>query len=358
MSKKVDFIIVGLGLAGACLAIQLLKRGKSLMVYDTPNQNRASSVAAGLFNPITGKRIVKTWKADEIFSCLHKFYREVERDLNISFFYSVPLYTPFRTVEEQNEWMGKSTDPAFQKYIVSVTNKSTFGNEVKDSIGGIELSGCGYINTNIFLEGVRKLLIQKESYEERKLNEEALVISDDQLTYQEIVAKKIIYCNGIHLLGSKFFSSLPLKALKGEVMTINTSVALNRIYNRGVYVVGSGNKEYKVGATYDLRNLKEGITAEGRRELENRAKELLSISFEVTHQDWGIRPATIDRRPLVGEHPELKNILIFNGLGTKGVSLAPYFSGQLADYLNGNGNLDKEANIKRVKSLYSGSGKA
>lgn len=136
-------------------------------------------------------------------------------------------------------------------------------------------------------------------------------------------------------------------------MTIKTSKALNRIYNRGVYVVESGEMEYKVGATYDLANLKAGITVEGRVELEQKVGDLLSIPFEVAHQDWGIRPSTIDRRPIIGEHPKEKNVVTFNGLGTKGVSLAPYFSEQLADYLSGQGNLDKEANITRVKSLYS-----
>jgi glycine/D-amino acid oxidase-like deaminating enzyme len=111
---------------------------------------------------------------------------------------------------------------------------------------------------------------------------------------------------------------------------------------------------YKVGATYDLSNLAEGNTTSGKIELQTKVSELLSVPFETTHQNWGIRPSTIDRRPLLGEHPEMKNILIFNGLGTKGVSLAPYFSGQLTQHLLDEGKLDKEANINRVKSLYSG----
>ena len=353
LTNKIDYIIVGLGLAGACLALQLLKRGKRILVYDTPSQNRASSVAAGLFNPITGKRIVKTWKADEMFSYLFKFYQEAESDLEIKFFYKSPLYTPFRAIEEQNEWMSKSADDSFENYISQVTTEPTFGDEVNDPIGGILLSQCGFINTGIFLNGVRELLLQKESYLEELWLEEKMKTSDNGVAYDNVSAEKIIYCTGIHALQSKYFEMLPLKMLKGEVMTIKTTKILNRIYNRGVYVVESGEMEYKVGATYDLVNLKPGVTPEGRMELEQKVKDLLSIPFEVTHQDWGIRPSTVDRRPIIGQHPIEKNVLIFSGLGTKGVSLAPYFSGQLADYILGRGNLDKEANITRVKSLYS-----
>jgi len=352
--NKIDYIIVGLGLAGACLAVQLLRRGKRIMVYNRPDQNRASLVAAGLFNPITGKRIVKTWKADETFPYLFKFYRDVENELQIKFFYNLPLYTPFQTIKEQNDWMSKSVNDSIKNYISQVTTQSTFGDEVNDPMGGILLSQCGYINTGVFLGGVQKLLQQKESYSEEWWVEENMKISNDEgVEYENISAEKIIYCTGIYALKSRYFGTLPLKALKGEVITINTQKPLNRIYNRGVYVVESGEMEYKAGATYDLSNLKEGVTADGRKELEQNVSDLLNIPFEVAHQDWGIRPSTLDRRPIIGAHPAQNNIVIFNGLGTKGVSLAPYFSEQLADYITGRGSLDKEANITRVKSLYS-----
>src|SRR5258708_21923737 len=89
---KVDHIIVGQGLAGSCLAIQLLNRGKKIMVFDEPEKNRASKVAAGLFNPVTGKRMTKSWKADEIFPCLFQFYSEAEKLLSNKFFHLLPIY--------------------------------------------------------------------------------------------------------------------------------------------------------------------------------------------------------------------------------------------------------------------------
>ena len=353
VSKKVDYIIVGLGLAGACLCVQLMRKGKRIVVFDRPDENRASAVAAGIFNPITGKRIVKTWKADEIFSYLREFYKQAEQELSLKFFFPTELYTPFRSVEEQNEWMARSTDPSFSDYILKVTSSSTFGNQVDDQLGGILLDQCGYIRTSVFLEGVRDKVKQTQCYFNDLLDEEKLEITEGQVSYQELIADKIIFCSGIHQLKSNLFKGLPLKPLKGEVITIKTSTPLNRIYNRGVYVIESGEMEYKVGATYDLTHLNSGITEAGRISLTEKVGEFLNVPFEVTHQDWGIRPSTIDRRPLLGSHPKFENVFIFNGLGTKGVSLAPYFSGQLADYIFDTGKLDKEVNINRVKALYS-----
>ena len=48
-----DYLIVGQGLAGSCMALQLLKRGKKILVIDQPHTNSSSMVAAGMFNPGT-----------------------------------------------------------------------------------------------------------------------------------------------------------------------------------------------------------------------------------------------------------------------------------------------------------------
>lgn len=351
--KKTDYIIVGLGLAGACLALQLRRRGKGIVVYDTPSENRASAVAAGLFNPITGKRIVKTWMADQLFPFLRQFYQEEELRFGTQFFYPTPLYTPFRSIEEQNDWMAKSIDSTISPYVIAVHTKSTFGDQVNDPLGGILLHQCGHVNVPTLLECVRDELKKEGNYTEKKFEDNKLIVEKDYVVYDDVKADKIIFCTGVHQLQSSIFFGLPLKPLKGEVITINTSPDLNRIYNRGIYVVAHEKGTYKVGATYSLENTTPGITQEGKNELVDKVSDLLAQPFTVCHQDWGIRPSTVDRRPLIGEHPTHKNILIFNGLGTKGVTLAPYFSDQLAKYLDGKGNLEREANINRVKSLYS-----
>src|SRR6185369_14016662 len=101
MNREVDYIIVGQGLAGSALAIELLRRGKKIAVFDEPEKNRSSIVAAGLFNPITGRVMTKTWKADVLFPHLIAFYSGTEKVLGGRFFYPMPLYRPFISVQEQ-----------------------------------------------------------------------------------------------------------------------------------------------------------------------------------------------------------------------------------------------------------------
>jgi glycine oxidase len=85
------------------------------------------------------------------------------------------------------------------------------------------------------------------------------------------------------------------------------------------------------------------------KELTEKLNELAVFPYKITNQSWGIRPTTPDRRPILGAHPEHQNVLIFNGLGTKGVSLAPYFSQVLSELLENEVPLNKEVDIQRYK---------
>ena len=61
----------------------------------------------------------------------------------------------------------------------------------------------------------------------------------------------------------------------------------------------------------------------------------------------GIRPTVKDRRPLVGRHSAHKNVYILNGLGTRGVMIAPYVASELFQFIENNKALDSEIDIKR-----------
>jgi len=323
------------------------------MVYDQPQANRSSAIAAGLFNPITGKLMTKTWLAEKIFPELHRFYSWAEEKLSRKFFYPQPIYRPFLSIEEQNEWMGKSADPTLQEYILEVFTQTRYS-QVNDPYGGILLDKCGYLDVLTFQEGVKDLLRSYNSYVEELFDETQLQTHASGIQYKDLIGGRIIFCNGTSLKNVDFASRVPIRLLKGETLVIKTAEKLELIYNRGVYMVPMSNQNtYKVGATYESKLLTPETTAPGREELVHKLKELVKIQFNVIAQDWGFRPTTPDRKPILGQLPGYENVVIFNGLGTKGVSLAPYFSGHLLDWLMGKSEISQEVNISRFKSLFS-----
>lgn len=349
---KWDYIIVGQGIAGTVLADHLIQAGKKVLVYDNPSISNSSRVAGGLYNPITGRKMVKTWLADELFPYLLQYYRDLEQRLGVSFVKDIPIYRPFLSVEELNEWMGKSADPSFQPFIKEVSTSARYGSHINDGFGGILLDQSGYLNTSLLVETFRKYLLEKRTLIEQSFEPNDIEFSGTGVMYQGRWAQKLIFCDGPALVDNKFFDWLPLRPVKGELIFIEVSEPFRAIYNRGVFIIPLGNGLCKVGATYDHKSLNNSPTKEAKDQLIEKLDSLIRVPYEVVNQVAGIRPATRDRRPFIGIHPEFEALAVFGGMGTKGVSLAPHFARQFARSLTSEIEVMEEANIERFFSLY------
>lgn len=349
--KTVDYILIGQGLAGSAIALQLLKRQRSFVMIDASANNHTSRIAAGLFNPITGKKMTGTWLADTLFPYLHSFYENAEHLTQSRFFHAMPLYRPFLSVEEQNEWMGKSVDPAYSPFIEKIFLNHHV-NGVNDPFGGLLLKQCGFLDTTTYVKAVRQYALNNhQTVLDEMVNQEEIQVTEDIITYRDYQTRNLILCQGVH--ASKWFNWLPIRPLKGETIRIKTNFNEKLIVNRGVYIVPSDQQnEWRVGGTYNFHDKTTQVTAQAKAELQEKLNAVLTNPYEVIGQEWGVRPTTPDRRPLLGRHPEHQNLWVFNGFGTKGVSLSPYFSEVLINAIENGSRINKEVDIERYKLLY------
>jgi glycine oxidase len=348
-----DFILVGHGLAGAILGHSLSGKGHKIMIIDQPKANSASQVAAGLMNPLAGKRFAKSWLADTLVPFATAFYRQLESECGRQLFYQKPILKLFSSVEEQNNWMGKSAGMSYGDFIKAVHTSLPESAEIYQEQGGIEIDKGGYVDVPLLLATLRRRREEKGEMIQASFNTNDLRIQDNQVSYGEMRAQNIIFCEGYQGARNPYFDWLPFSLNKGEVLDVE--VALREqvyIYNKAVYVVGLSQNRWRVGATYNWRQVTEEITAEGREELERKLQGLLKKPFQVVAQRAGIRPAVRDRRPLLGRHPALPQVSIFNGMGSKGVMMAPYLAHHFELYLTGAQELLPEINILRYLSFY------
>lgn len=352
-SRTVDFLIVGQGLAGSVLALHLQLAGKRVGIIGK-EENFSSRIAAGLFNPVTGKNLSKTWMANEVFEQLHTFYTKAEQLTHTSFFHPTPIYRPFLSIEEQNEWMGKSASSEWKPFIKKVFSSTAPWAGLQDSLGGLLLQQTGYLDTNTFLDAVRSFFEQRGGYAGETFEHQALQASDTEIQYKDWVAEKIIFCEGTESLHNPLFKWVPVRPLKGETLSVHAALPEDAILNRGVYAVQQKDGSFKIGATYETKDLSASISEKGRAELEEKFQEIFLLPYTVVGQSWGFRPTSPDRRPIIGEHPEQKNVFVFNGLGTKGVSLAPFTAGLLSEFLlHGiRSSIYAAVDVNRYYSLY------
>lgn len=344
---KTDFLLIGQGLAGTVLSWRLLAQGHRVHLVDQPGLQQCSRVAAGLYNPITGRKMVKTWAADLHFPEIEPFYRGLEAHLGQRFLEPKPIYRPFLNVEEQNEWMGNSSQEAFNRYLLEIRTESKY-EAVNDPFGGVLLDLCGYLNIPKLLDAYAAWLDTEGMLTRELFDESKLCLHSEGLTYGNIDAKSIVYTNGVGTMESRYFSWLPFRPVRGEILTVAQKFSPNEIINRGVFRITLEDGIHRVGSTYDNNDLASGGTEKGKNELLEKLGGLIDLPISaIRKHDWGVRPATKDRKPFLGRHPSHSQVYVFNGLGAKGVSMAPYLSEEMSNLLTFNKEPAKEVNINR-----------
>ncbi|MDH3708335.1 MAG: FAD-dependent oxidoreductase, partial [Cyclobacteriaceae bacterium] len=275
-----------------------------------------------------------------------------ETALGAKLLYPLPMLRPLVSVKEQNLWGTKIHDPAFNTYIESIFTSGEMPEDVRSEFGGLMLKRCGYVDTTMLIKATANMLDNKTSLVKERFEIKELLIEGDSVSYRGRTARKIIFCEGPNLSHNQYFNWLPLRPVKGETLLVELSRPLPYILNRGVFVLPVFENTAVVGATFEHRELNWNSSDKGRDELEHKLRTLTSIPYKVVAQKAGIRPATQDRRPFIGIHPRYEPLGVFNGLGTKGVSLAPYFAHEFSEFLELGTPLTNEVTISRYFILY------
>jgi glycine oxidase len=328
MNRQItDYIIVGQGLAGTVAAYCLIKAGKKVLVFDEKREFTASKVAAGMFNPINPKRMVKNWNAEIFIPEAIATYREIEQLLGVSLIHEMPVHNVFGSVKEVNDFSVQMEKPEFNRF---VKEQAESYHSINAPLGAITVSPAGWLNIPALLSHFSAYLQQHNLLITERLQHELIQVENGHIHYKNFESRGILFCEGYRYNENPFFDKLPYEPTKGDVITIHCEgLPHDRIVKRGVYLVHLGDNVYKAGATYDRFKLSEEPDMLAKEQLINDLKSLLNVPFTVLKHESGIRPTMRGRKPFVLQHPRHKQVFIMNGLGSKGVMFAPYFANMM-----------------------------
>ncbi|HET6244399.1 MAG: FAD-binding oxidoreductase [Bacteroidetes bacterium] len=344
----VDYLIVGQGIAGSLLAEELIKRNKKIIVIDNNHQSSSSLVAAGLYNPVVFKRFTKSWMADELIPFAIETYTHLEEKLKVKFHFQKNIIKVFASDDEFNLWEKRRLENHFM--LSAIKHNKELENSIHAPWGTGEVSHAGNVNLPLLLSSFNNYLKKENLLINEKLNYKDIIFENNGITWKNIKAEKIIFCEGHKAINNPYFSWLPFKLTKGELLKVEINeLKSEKVINKGVFILPAEKSIYHVGATYNWNEFTEQPTQEGKSELKEKLEKLLKVPYTILDHRAGIRPTVEDRRPLIGAHPKNNCLLVFNGMGTKGVIIAPYFASQFADFLTGKAiEIHKEADISRV----------
>jgi glycine/D-amino acid oxidase-like deaminating enzyme len=346
-----DYLIVGQGIAGTLLSYFLLKRNKDILVIDNRFFSSASMVAAGLFNPITGRKNVKSWNADILFPFAEDTYRKIEKYLQADLYHPLEMHKIFSSAGEESDWISKKDSAELHEFI------RLLNPPLKETIhpslyGGIEILKAGYVDIPLLLSAFKTKMQEEKRLLEGKVDYSDLFVHENKVVWKGNQFKKVLFCDGFQATLNPFFTWLPFVPAKGEVITFySKQLQLSKIVNKGIFILPLGEDKYKTGSTYEWNFAHSNPTGEGKKSLTDRLDQVINCEYEIIDHQAGIRPASKDRMPFIGIHPNHSNFGVFNGLGTKGITLAPFFANHFVEFLEEGKPLQKEIDILRYSSL-------
>lgn len=348
MKPVLDAIIIGQGLAGSALALLMQDQQRKFHVIASPAFQAASVVAGGICNPVVAKRYVPSWRGEEFYQAASTFYQAQERKLNAPFFYKRNLYKLIGSEQEAQYFTKKwQEDPLLQSLSSAEIRK--LPDAFHQPYGAVEIKQAANLEVAAYLQATRNFLLQHQCLSEISFEPSQLEIGENTVRYGEWEARKIIFCEGWYAAQNPWFPFLKFRFAKGEILKISIpGLQSQDIVKKQVYLVPQSGGSYIAGATYNWTDLDNMPTEAGKEELTGELKKMLDEDFTILAHKAGVRPATYDRRPFIGQHPEHKPMYIFNGLGTRGAMLAPLLAQQFNNFLWDGKTLWEETDIERL----------
>lgn len=342
---KVDVIIVGQGLAGSVLALLLLSQGRRVLVYDPNKPQTSSKVAAGLVNPITGRRFVLSWNFDEFNSKARSFYSIIEKYFDCQFIHDIPFY---RVVEDErfiDDIDAKTGDPYYQSYFNRVLHP--VDGVFKPARNLFEIHGVYRLDIQLLLRKTRGMLLRKGLLIENKFDYDHISHDATSVSYQDTQADYIVFCEGAAAVANPFFGHLPFQPTKGELFHLRHRGSLSFAYKHELSYLPIAPDRLWCGALSHWDFADDRPSSHGERILLEKLRRAYLPDPYIEDHLAAIRPTIRDRRPVIGRHPLHSRLAILNGLGTKGALLAPLLAITLASHLYENEEVPAALNLMR-----------
>ncbi|MDP4244571.1 MAG: FAD-dependent oxidoreductase [Bacteroidota bacterium] len=353
---QTDTLIVGQGICGSMLAWWLEQAGLSFVVMDEPRPFTASRVAAGLINPVTGRRIVKTWMIDELLPFAVSTYREIGATLGIDCISPARVIEFFPTPQMRHAFLDRYADD--REHLVLPVHEGDWRAQFQYDLGYGIIRGCQLVDLPALLEATRKRLKEHGRLREERFEQGSLLTGITDVRYRDIQAGRVIICYGVESTANPLFSRLPFAPNKGEFLIIEASDLVGRgdiqtVFKKGISLAPWKEGLYWVGSSYEWSFDEEGPTESFLKRTGAILKDWLNVPYKIVGHYASVRPATLERRPFVGFHPLHPQVGILNGMGTKGCSLAPFFSYQLVEHITKGIAIRPDADVRRFTKVLS-----
>ena len=346
--KQIDTLIVGFGLAGLAYAETLRLNNRSFHIIDQA-EGGSSIIAAGIYNPTVLKRFNMTWQGAKFHAAALPFYQAIEQRLSHKFLYPLPVLKLFSQAANHNQWVVAADRDGLSNFI-DPTIFTTPLRGINTPYGYAKVNHCGRLDTTALIDTFQKSVaehITKDLFDYSSLS-----ITTNQITYKNLSAKRIVFCEGYAMVNNPYFFKLPLEGSKGQILIIEApQLKLKTILKGPIFIVPLGGDKYWAGASFERQDKTLQVTSQGEQWLKDKIDRMINVPYSIKKHITHIRPTVKDRRPLIGTHHKYPNLHLLNGMGSRGVLTAPTAASWLFNHIENKAVLPQEVDINRFEKI-------
>lgn len=327
-------VILGQGIAGSVLAWQLHWQSKAVTLANASGRPCASTIAAGLIMPISGKKFTlqKDYTSKVILA--ERFYSRVEDAVAETIYKKISVFRGFMSQGDRDFFLNERYGS------VGDLVELIYGPEGRPV--GFLMEGAR-LNVPAFLRCTAQFFRREHQYIDADLDPATGISVHEQhvhISSMQLTADRIVFCQGASGVGNPWFPEIPDHPLRGEILKIQLENPLAYDAVVGDYWLTpdhnfdsdlsahSSSTTYLLGATYDRKDLTAGTTDAGRNELLSALPVMVDGPCKVTGHVSGIRAGTRRREVVMEVHHQYPHVGILNGLGSYGSLLAPWAAEQ------------------------------
>lgn len=323
-----DLLILGQGLAGTMLAAELERAGIPFAIADAGHTTAATPVAAGIVNPVTGRRIVKSWRIETLLPAARQAYRALEAQLEVPLWRELRVRRSFADAREREAARAKHARGELAPYVETVDES------------GFWIREAARVDLSRLLQAARARWTA------------AGVLRAERINLADAMGRHavVIDCRGLATATSGIFPWVPWEYSKGELIELAVAgLDPDVILNRRHWVLPVAAGQAWVGATHEPGVIETTPSEAALGSLTASARALLGAarSFTVVGRRAGVRVQLPDKRPVAGRHPERPGLGLINALGGKGVLWAPLLARQWVNHLTEGVPFDAEVYVTR-----------
>lgn len=338
-----EIVVIGGGIIGLAIAIELKLRGLGVMILNQKQPGKASPAAAGMLAP----------QAEGLTGLVREFGLESRRlygpwTEKITELSGLPTgYFPCGIVAPvtapNRQLYGLNTDPAITQWL----DRSQL-DQVQPHLGAAIVGAWWYpedgqVNPRQLLMALETAATNLQIPIHHGVKVQAIAQSQGQVTHLE-TNQGNFHGEGYVLANGAWCGQLlplPVRPLKGQMVALSMATADHQnlpiprvIFGDGIYLVPRPQGRLVIGATSEEVGWQDHNRPQGFRDLLQGAIALYPPlqDWPMEEMWWGYRPATPDELPILGAS-HCKNLYLATGHYRNGILFAPITAALLGDLI-------------------------